>query len=119
MALRVLICDDAVGFPHLLEVWLNEAEGVEPVGVVATGPDLLERVGTDPPDAVLLDLMLPHGPITPELVAGVRDLAPGVRIVLVSNLPVDKLVSEAQRVGADATCAKAAPAAAFIGALLS
>jgi DNA-binding NarL/FixJ family response regulator len=105
--LRVLICDDAVAFPRLVELWLDGDKGVAPVGVVATADELLATIGETAPDVLLLDLMLPHGPATPELVAQVRAKAPGVRIVLVSNLPHDALAEAATRLGAEGFCSKA------------
>ena len=106
--LRVLICDDAVGFPSLVRMWLGEDEGMEAVGVVTTAAELFERLDEHAPDVVLLDLVLPDGAASPELVATLRERRPGLRVVLVSSLPEHRLEQEAARVGADARCPKAA-----------
>ena len=104
---RVVICDDAVGFPGLIWSWLAEAAGVEPVALAKSATELLDVVGDLAPDVVLLDLMLPEGPTSPELVAQVRGLAPTTRIILVSSLPPALLADEARRTGVDGWCPKA------------
>ena len=103
---RVLICDDAVAFPRLVELWLGNGGDIVTAGVVQSAPELLERIDADV-DVLLLDLMLPDGPATAELVGGVRERAPAVKIVLVSNLPHDALQDEARRLGVDACLSKA------------
>jgi DNA-binding NarL/FixJ family response regulator len=105
--LRVLLCDDALGFPALVASWLNGAPDAEHVGTTTSATELLEVVADLAPDVVLLDLMLPEGKTSPELVQRVRDLAPGSRVILISSLPAVMLQDEVQRVGADGLCPKA------------
>lgn len=112
-----MICDDAVAYPRLVEFWLGNGDGFRAVGVVTSADELLERVGDLSPDVLLLDLMLPHGPASPELVTSVRELAPGVRIVLVSNLPADALEAVGKKLGVDGCCSKASTADALLAAL--
>ena len=115
---RVLICDDAVAFPRLVELWLDNGGDVVTAGVVQTAPELLDRVArADDVDVLLLDLMLPDGPATPELVGGVRERAPAVKIVLVSNLPHDALQEEARRLGVDACLSKATTPEGLLAAI--
>jgi DNA-binding NarL/FixJ family response regulator len=104
---RVLLCDDALGFPALVASWLNGSSEAEHVGTTASATELLEVIGSCVPDVVLLDLMLPEGKTTPELVQRVRDLAPGIRVILISSLPAAMLADEVGRVGADGSCPKA------------
>ncbi len=108
--LRVVLCDDAVGFPDLVASWLQTDDGMELVATTGSATELLEVLPTQRADVVLLDLMLPEGPTTPELVERVRALAPGARVVLVSSLPVDLLQAEVVRTGADAAGPKATTA---------
>src|SRR4051794_19536494 len=98
---RVLLCDDAVGFPALVASWMGGAEDVEHVGTATSATELLEVLADQTPDVVLLDVMLPEGPTSPELVQRVRDLAPGSRVILVSSLPASLLEAEVTRTGAD------------------
>lgn len=108
--LRVVLCDDAVGFPDLVAGWLQGDDGMELVATTGSSTELLEVLPSQAADVVLLDLMLPEGTTTPELVERVRTLAPGARIVLVSSLPADLLETEVVRTGADAAGPKATTA---------
>jgi DNA-binding response OmpR family regulator len=57
MSKRVLVVDDEAGIRHVLRGFL-EADGFT-VQEATTGPDALEAIGRQTPDAVLLDVMLP------------------------------------------------------------
>lgn len=54
---RVLVCDDEMQILRALRVVLRDA-GFE-VATVATGEDALDAAATRPPDAAIVDLMLP------------------------------------------------------------
>jgi len=54
---KVLVCDDDDGIRGMLVAFL-EAEGFE-VDAVADGPSCLGTVAEDPPDVVVLDVMMP------------------------------------------------------------
>lgn len=114
---RVALCDDAAGFPELVTAWLDRAEETELVVRTGSASELLEVLEATRPDVVLLDFMLPEGPTDPERVQRIRELAPGVRIVLVSSLPAIPLGDEAARVGADAFCTKATTAERLLAAI--
>jgi len=106
-AIRVLLCDDALGFPRLVASWLARGDEFEYLGLAQSATELLEIAGGLAPDVVLLDYMLPEGPASPELVAQIRDLVPGVRIVLISSLNGPELAAEADRTGVDGFCPRA------------
>jgi DNA-binding NarL/FixJ family response regulator len=112
--LRVFLCDDALGFPRLVASWLAREARFEYLGLAKSATELLEVVGGLAPDVVLLDFMLPEGQTSPELVAKVRALAPGARIVLISSLGEERLAEEARRTGADAHCPRATKPEAFL-----
>lgn len=115
--LRVLLCDDALGFPTLVARWLDAAPEVEHIGTATTATQLLEVIADHAPDVLLLDLMLPEGQTSAELVRRVRELAPGVRVILVSSLPGPLLEAEVERTGADGSCPKATTAAQLLAAI--
>lgn len=98
----MFVCDDSVGYSAMLSGWAECVDGIELVGVAGSATEMLSRVAEARPDVILLDLMLPEGPSSPELVADLRALAPGVRIVVLSSMPDDRLRSEAANIGADA-----------------
>jgi DNA-binding NarL/FixJ family response regulator len=103
----VLVCDDALGFPALVASWLNGSPETEHVGTTTSATELLDVIADRAPDVVLLDLMLPEGKASPELLQRIRELAPGSRVILISSLPAAMLEGEVARVGADASCPKA------------
>jgi DNA-binding NarL/FixJ family response regulator len=103
---RVFVCDDSVGYATMLSGWATSVDGIELVGVAASAQEMLRQVPAARPDVILLDLMLPEGPSSPELVGELRAMAPGVRIVLLSSMPDERLTDEAARVGADAHSSK-------------
>ncbi len=103
-AIRVLLCDDALGFPRVVASWLARGDGFEYLGLAHSATELLEVAGDLAPDVVLLDYMLPEGPASPELVARLRALArrtrdPAPRTVMVGDLSIDVESYVATRAG--------------------
>jgi DNA-binding NarL/FixJ family response regulator len=111
--LKVLVCDDAVGFPALAAAWIGEAPDLELAGIASSVGELEAMISEVRPGAVVLDHMLPEGPSSAERVARIRELAPGVRVILVSSLPPMELAAQAELVGADAWCSKMTTARAL------
>ena len=105
---RVFVCDDSYGYPLLVRTWLEEASGVEIAGMAMTADQLLSQLPRSRAHVVLLDLMLPGGLVSRELVDELRRLASGVRVVIASAMPDEILRAEADRTGADAACSKLA-----------
>lgn len=115
--LRVALCDDAIGFPELVTAWLAAAPDAELVARTDTWTELEALLPELQPDAVLLDFMLPEGPADGERLATLRAAVPGVRVVLLSSLPVVQLEDQARALGADAWVSKAAEAGDVLAAL--
>lgn len=106
--IRVLICDDAVAFATLLRHWLATCSDIEVVGSVRSGSEALEAAASTDADVIVLDHVLydvDGG--SPTLVPWLREVAPELRVVLVSAMPADKLAVIARRVGADGFASKA------------
>jgi CheY-like chemotaxis protein len=110
---KVIVCDDAMGFPALAAAWLREAPDIELAGIATSVRELMTMIPHMRPDAVVLDHMLPEGPSSPERVAQIRELAAGVRVILVSSLPPAELAAQAEKIGADAWCSKMTTASAL------
>ena len=111
--LRVLICDDSMGFPALVTAWLDDDGRFVHAGTARTGTELLDIARTTPADAVLLDLVLPDVENPAALVRDLRELLPGVRILLVSSLAMPELGRAAEAAGVDGWCHKAITAGAL------
>ncbi len=57
--IRTVIVDDSAFFVESIELFLNEVEGFEIVGVAETGAEGVRRVGRLKPDLVLMDVRMP------------------------------------------------------------
>ena len=108
---RVLICDDSLGFPALVTAWLTDDDRFEHAGTARTGTELLDLATTTPADAILLDLVLPDVENPASLVGQLRRLLPGVKVLLVSSLAVAELERAAAAAGVDGWAHKAITAA--------
>jgi DNA-binding NarL/FixJ family response regulator len=111
--IRVLLCEDSLGFRLLASAWLDDAEDMELVGVAETGGEAVELAGQLQPEVVLLDHLLPDADSS-TLVVRLREAAPGVAIALVSGMPNDMLGAEASRAGVEAYCSKASEPSGFL-----
>lgn len=108
--LRVLICDDSLGFPTLLRTWLHEDGRFAVVGTATGGERAKALVAAERPDAIVLDVLLPDAPDSAALVGELRTVHPGLRVLLVSSLHEDALREAAAAAGAEGWCNKGATA---------
>jgi two-component system nitrate/nitrite response regulator NarL len=107
-AIRVAVCDDARAVKFFLRNVLEEDGDIEVVSATSTGAEALAQLATCPADVLLLDLVLPDVPEPAILVGEIRDSAPGMAIVLISNMPPFSLEKEAERLQTDGWVPKAA-----------
>lgn len=107
---RVLVCDDSLGFPTLMQTWLREDGRFEVVGMARGGEEVKRLIEADRPDLLVLDLLLPDVPDTPALVATLRELHPPLRIMLVSSLQAEQLEQAGASAGVEGVCNKGASA---------
>jgi DNA-binding NarL/FixJ family response regulator len=105
--IRVAVCDDARAVKLFFRQVLEEEGDIEVVSATSTGRTVLDAIGRDRPDALLLDLLLPDVDDPGALVRELRERSPGTAIVLISNMPEANLRDEAGRVGADSWMLKA------------
>ena len=105
---RVFVCDDSFGYPVLVRTWIEETPGVQLAGVAMTADELLGKLPGSRADVVLLDVMLPGGLVSRQLVDELRRASSGVRVILASAMPDEILRTETARTGADAACSKLA-----------
>jgi two-component system NarL family response regulator len=108
--LRVLICDDSLGFPTLLRTWLRDDGRFEVAGLATGGEQAKALMGTARPDALVLDLVLPDAPDSPALVRALREIHPPLRIMMISSLHDEALAAAADAAGAEGWCNKGATA---------
>lgn len=108
--IRVLICDDSLGFPTLLQTWLRDDGRFEVVGRATGGEQAKELVAASSPDVIVLDLLLPDVPDPTDLVRALRELHPGLRVLIISSLANDLLDAAASAARADGWINKGATA---------
>ena len=108
--IRVLICDDSLGFPTLLQTWLRDDGRFEVVGRATGGEQAKSLVASAAPDVIVLDLLLPDVPDPPTLVRDLRALHPGLRVLIISSLARELLEEAANAAGADGWVNKGATA---------
>jgi DNA-binding NarL/FixJ family response regulator len=118
VAIRVLVCDDSLGFPALVAAWLKADDRFEHVGTAADGGELLRLAGEVPADAVVLDLVLPDVSNPGALVQDLRARRPGIKVLLVSSLATTLLARAAHAAGVDGHLHKVTNAAELGDALM-
>jgi two-component system, NarL family, invasion response regulator UvrY len=111
--IKVLLCEDSMGFRMLASAWLADAGDIELVGVAETGNQVVELAAELRPHVVLLDHLLPDADSS-TLVSRLREAVPGIAIALVSGMPPKLLAEEAQRAGVEAYCSKASEPQGFL-----
>jgi DNA-binding NarL/FixJ family response regulator len=97
--IRLLIADDHPVVREGLRRIVQDAPGLEVVGEVASGPELLERLPRLPADIVLLDVTMP-GPGFLEVLQRLRSEHPTVAVLVLSVHPEDQYAVRALRAGA-------------------
>jgi len=60
LAIKVLIADDNREFCELLKEAVRQEEGLEVVGVANHGMEVLDFLGRQVPDVIVLDIIMPH-----------------------------------------------------------
>lgn len=97
--IRVLIADDHTLVREGLRRLLSAEAGIDVVGEVADGGELLATLAHTPVDVVLLDVTMP-GPGFQELVSRIRRRHPGTRVLVVSAHPEGQFALRALAAGA-------------------
>jgi two-component system, NarL family, response regulator LiaR len=95
----VLLVDDHRMFADALEVLLSATDGVESMGAVPSGEEMLERCAAVCPDVVLMDIDLP-GMDGIDATARLRLVCPDAQIVAITALQTGDLMARAIEAGA-------------------
>ncbi|HYP22963.1 MAG TPA: response regulator transcription factor, partial [Actinomycetota bacterium] len=105
-ALKTLIAEDHTLVSQGLEVMLSMAEGVDLVGVVATGEAAVERAEREQVDVILMDVNLGKAMNGIEATRLVKERAPSTRVLILTMFTDPGTVAEAVKAGADGYLSK-------------
>ncbi|MGY1915196.1 response regulator [Blastococcus sp. SYSU DS0973] len=113
---RVLVVDDHPTFRDGVRAVLSRAPGIEIAGECGSGEELLEQCAADPPDVVVLDLLMPGmGGLEAARRLSVRH--PDVAVLVVTMSDADESVYAALRAGAAGYVLKEAPGTQIVDAV--
>ena len=99
MLIRVLIADDHAVVRQGLRTFLDLQEDIEVIGEAGDGAEALAAIERDPPDVVLMDLVMP-GTDGIEALRRLRADAPATRAIVLSSFIDDDKLFPAVRAGA-------------------
>jgi DNA-binding NarL/FixJ family response regulator len=108
MTLKTLIAEDHTLVSQGLEVMLSMAEGIDLVGVVATGEAAVERAEREQLDVILMDVNLGKGMNGIQATRQVKEKAPSTRVLILTMFTDPGTVAEAVKAGADGYLSKGA-----------
>jgi DNA-binding NarL/FixJ family response regulator len=108
MTLKTLIAEDHTLVSQGLEVMLSMAEGVDLVGVVATGEAAVERAEREQLDVILMDVNLGKAMNGIEATRQVKEKSPSTRVLILTMFTDPGTVAEAVKAGADGYLSKGA-----------
>lgn len=108
MTLKTLIAEDHTLVSQGLEVMLSMAEGVDLVGVVATGEAAVERAEREQLDVILMDVNLGKAMNGIEATRLVKERSPSTRVLILTMFTDPGTVAEAVKAGADGYLSKGA-----------
>ena len=106
--LRLLLVEDHAAFRTALAFLVGRQPGMEVAAQCGSLSEARAFAGLGSLDVALLDLVLPDGKGT-ELVAGLREASPGVKVAILSASIDPGLVGRLSEAGADGVLDKMAP----------
>ncbi|GAA4827855.1 response regulator [Saccharopolyspora rosea] len=115
---RVLVVDDHPVVREGAGMLLAASRAVRVVGGAGSGAEAIELAATTRPDVVLLDLRL-RDLLAPEVVAELRRVVPGVRVVIFTAYPEHAAVRSAIDAGAQGVLLKDSARSDIVGTVLA
>ncbi|MET0934751.1 MAG: response regulator transcription factor [Luteibacter sp.] len=98
-AIRALVVDDHPLFRAGVVAMLADDDAVTVIGEAGSGAEAIEAFRVNRPDVVLLDLLLPDMEGS-RVIAAIRDIDPGARIIVLTTYPGDGAARRALAAGA-------------------
>lgn len=98
-SIRVLIVDDHKVVRDGLKAFLLAYDDIEMVGEARNGEDAVRLCATNPPDVVLMDLVMPRMDGA-EATQRILEANPEIRVIALTSFPEEDLVQRTLRAGA-------------------
>jgi DNA-binding NarL/FixJ family response regulator len=116
-AYRLLLVDDNRLFLRIATRFLQTCADFEPIDSAANAVEAMEKAASLRPDVVLLDINMP---ITSglDLIPSLRQLLPGVKIIMLTLWDTDTYRQAAEEAGADAYVPKSTIHAELLPAIM-
>jgi DNA-binding NarL/FixJ family response regulator len=114
--MKVIICDDQAIVQDGLELLLKLEADIEVVGLAQDGAQAVELAAKKSPDLVLMDLKMP-GMNGVEATRRIRELAPQIKVLVLTTFDDDEWVMDAIRAGASGYLLKDTPREKVIEAI--
>jgi DNA-binding NarL/FixJ family response regulator len=114
-SVRVLVVDDDPMFREALAELLR-AHGLDVIGTAGSGEQAIQAVAVVEPDVVLMDMQMP-GLSGSETAAQLSEIAPAVRILMLTVSGADEDVLDAMLAGASGYLVKGTPPEAVVAAI--
>ena len=105
---RVLVVEDHAVIRGVIRLACEHTYGLEVIGEVETGEEALERCHADPPDVIVLDLMLPGRLQGIDVARRLRAEGHPARILVLTGLTDEHVMFETIRAGVDGYLEKTA-----------
>jgi len=116
--LDVLVIDDLADARRLLRLVLDGDDRFRVVGEATDGQHGIELATRLHPDLILLDLIMPNMAGL-EALPGLREGAPGAKVVVISSIEDDTMEAEARSLGAVGYLEKGLPPSELVEGLLA
>jgi DNA-binding NarL/FixJ family response regulator len=113
---RVLIVDDSDDLRDVFRMKLERQPGYEVVGEAVDGVEAVSKAAVLRPDVVLLDIAMPRMDGL-EALPKIREVAEGVRIVVLSGFNQTTMAEKAMAAGADRYVVKGSSMRELVGVL--
>ncbi|MDR2463632.1 MAG: response regulator transcription factor [Verrucomicrobiales bacterium] len=112
----IVIVEDDPGLQKQLTLVLATVKDFECRYCVSTGEEALKKIPADPPDIVLMDIMLP-GMSGIECVARLKKACPGLEIIILTIYEDSESIFRALKAGASGYLLKSSPPKALFQAI--
>ena len=117
-SIKLAIADDQVLFLKGLKLLLRSFDEIELIIEATNGQELIDAIGTQQPDVILMDLRMPEmggAAATREILAGTPETGP--KILVLTTFDDDDDVFEALRAGAAGYLLKDSPSERLVEAI--